>query len=107
MTPPPSGVIFFMFQHVGSKFRMLRARNSCENILTKNVELQADDPTDYSDSYHYYDYQEMSQPQMTQRYDIDGYENITCAEAEHIDVLGGSWVVIIIISNQSYLFPKI
>ena len=67
------------------------------NISTKNVELQADDPSDYSDSYNYYDYDVMSQPQMTQRYDIAGYENITCAEEETIDVLGWS----LIISYQS------
>ena len=62
--------------------------------------MQAHDPNDYSDSYHYYDdYQDLEQPQMTQRYDIDGYENITCPEAENIDVLGG--LLLLIIINES------
>ena len=82
--------IFFVFQHVGSKFIVGSVEQlwSCSN---KNVELlQADDDsTDYSDSYNYYYYHEMDQPQMTKRYDIAGYENISCAEEENIAVLGG------------------
>ena len=30
----------------------------------------------------------MDQPEMTKRYDIDGYEDITCSDYQNIDVLG-------------------
>ena len=73
---------------VGSKFIVgsIEQLWSCPN---KNLGLQAEDSSDYSDSYNYYYYHEMDQPQMTKRYDIAGYENISCAEEENIAVLGG------------------
>ena len=52
--------------------------------------LQGDDSADYSDSdsYNYYYYHDVEQPEMTKRYDIDGYQDITCQAEQDIEVLG-------------------